>query len=196
MSVQDEVFARLRAMAPRNVPRADGENQLDYIRDCTQGAMILLDIRRRMKKPRDVDDTAWANNISEQIRLLWEHTGVPVVVCTCGSNGIVESKDEPRRRILCFPELSWEISTRYMKKQLGLSPDATLPDWCRLSMEADPRNYPTLQRLAKRGPFTQEDLTSLLLSDVCRIDHFLIEAKCPLTPGFVRIQACAATRTT
>ena len=63
--------------------------------------MILLDIRIRMKKPRDVDDTAWANNISEQIRLLWEHTGVPVVVCTCGLNGIVESKDEPRRRILC-----------------------------------------------------------------------------------------------
>ena len=185
--VEDEVFARLRAMAPGNVPRPEGENRLNYIRDCTQGAMILLDIRRRMKTdPRDEDDRAWANDITEQIRLVWEHSRVPVVVCTSGSADILACKHEPRHRIFCFPELSWEISTLYMKKQLGLSPDANLPDWCRLAMETAPRNYPTLRRLLKRGPYTKEDLAPLLLGDVCRIDHFLIQAKCPLKPGFVQ----------
>ena len=57
-----------------------------YIRD-TQGAMILLDVRRKFS-PLLVDDRAFASNINEQVRLLWEHTGVSVVVCTSEGRGI------------------------------------------------------------------------------------------------------------
>ena len=185
--VEEEVFKALRAMVPGNPSRPDGEDRFDYIRDCTRGAMILLDVRRKMNYPLKMEDKAWASDITEQVRILWEHAKVPVVVCTSEGKDIVEAKDEPRRHILCFPELSRETSMAYMKKLLGFSQGAALPDWCVQCMEVRSRNFKALRRHAARGrPSIKEDLDAIVMTDVGHIDRLLINAKCPDSPDFLK----------
>ena len=193
LSVQDEVFTVLRRMTRGNPSCRNREERLDYICDRTRGSMILLDVCRIVHRPGDVDDAAWTSNITEQIRLLWEHTAVPVVVCFRGVKDVVELEEDPRQHIFCFPELSRETSVAFMKKLLSVSQDAALPEWCEQRIEAAPRNFPMLWRHAammqysvNEGQVTEKLLEFTLQRSSAHIGRAFIDTDCPDTADFVR----------
>ena len=108
MSVQDEVFTLLRRMTPGNPSCGNREERLDYIRDCTRGSMILLDVYRNCSPPRR---RGRRGGDGQHHRADPPPLGapVPVVVCFRGVKDVVESEEDPRHHI-CFPELSREMS--------------------------------------------------------------------------------------